>query len=89
MVFLGYNSPDAVLIICVDGLHQICTPGNDQRMRKHPRSKGKGLGDFGTTQGLRERRREKPYPSFEQVNKGAVLQMLETEQSDETVTLLE
>jgi hypothetical protein len=56
---------------------------------KHPGSKGKGLGDFGTTKGLRERRGEEPDPSFQKVNKGAVLQMFEAEQPDETVTLLE
>jgi hypothetical protein len=73
MVFLGNYSPNAVLIICIDSLHQICAPGNDQRMRKHPGSQAKGLGNFGTTQSLGERRREKPDPSFQKVNKGAVL----------------
>jgi hypothetical protein len=42
-------------------------------MRKHPGSKGKGLGNFGTTKGLRKRRREEPDPSFQKVNKGSML----------------
>jgi hypothetical protein len=57
-------------------------------MRKHPRSKGKGLSNFGTTQGLRKGRGEKPDPPFQKVNKGAVLQVLEAEQPYETVPLL-
>jgi hypothetical protein len=69
-------------------MHEVYASGDDQCVREHPGPKGKGLRNLGTAYGLGEGRREKLNPSFQEIDKNTVLEILEAEHSNEAVACL-
>jgi hypothetical protein len=79
VLFCDYRA-DAMLIIDVDGMHEVYPPRDYEGVRDHPMPKDKGLGHLGMAQGLGKGRGEEPDPSFQEIDEGAVLHLLEAEQ---------
>jgi len=78
-----------MLIIGVNGMHEVYAPGDCKGVGDHPLPKGKDLGHLGMAQGLGEGRGEESNPSFQKIDEGAVLYVLEAKHPYEAVACIQ